>query len=97
MLCRVVLVLQAAGLDGHSFDVLPPLQNFELSPKIGVCRSDVRQALMEAAVVVLIDEGRDLGFQVSRQEVVFQQDAVLENGGAKVDHGGGGIVLLRAA
>jgi hypothetical protein len=33
---------------------------------------------MAAAVVVVIDEGADLPFEVSRQEVVFQQDAVLQ-------------------
>ena len=29
-------------------------------------------------MVVVIDEGLDLGLEIARQEVVFQQDAVLE-------------------
>ena len=38
---------------------------------------DVVQALVVALVIVMIDEGFDLGFEVTRPEVVFQQDAVL--------------------
>ena len=30
-------------------------------------------------VIVVIDEGFDLSFEVTRQEVVFQQDAVLQS------------------
>ena len=33
---------------------------------------------MLALAVVVIDEGFDLCFEIARQEVVFQQDAVLE-------------------
>jgi hypothetical protein len=32
-----------------------------------------------AAVVVMIDERRDLPFEITWQEVVFQQDAVLQS------------------
>ena len=33
---------------------------------------------MVAAVVVVGDERRDLGFEIAGQEVIFQQDAVFE-------------------
>lgn len=33
---------------------------------------------MVAAVVVMIDEARDLSFEIARQEVVLEQDAVLQ-------------------
>ena len=33
---------------------------------------------MVTLVVVVIDEGFDLCFEIARQEVVFQQDAVLQ-------------------
>ena len=33
---------------------------------------------MVAPVVVVLNEGRDLRLKVARQEVVFEQDAVLE-------------------
>jgi hypothetical protein len=36
------------------------------------------EALVVALVVVVTDERIDLRFEVSRQEVVFQQDAVLQ-------------------
>jgi hypothetical protein len=29
-------------------------------------------------VIVVVDEDRDLGFEITGQEVIFQQDAVLE-------------------
>lgn len=38
---------------------------------------DVVEALVVSLVVVVIDKGFDLGFEITRQEVVFQQDAVL--------------------
>ncbi len=31
---------------------------------------------MISLVIVVVDEGFDLGFEITRQEVVFQQDAV---------------------
>ena len=34
---------------------------------------------MVTLVVVVIDEGFDLRFEIARQEVVFQQDAVLQS------------------
>ena len=34
---------------------------------------------MVALVVVMIDKGLDLGFEIAGQEVVFQQDAVLQS------------------
>ena len=33
---------------------------------------------MVAPVIVMLDERLDLGFEIARQEVVFQQDAVLQ-------------------
>jgi hypothetical protein len=45
---------------------------------IDVGGREVDEALVVAAIVVVIDEGGDLPFEVSRQEVVFQQDAVLQ-------------------
>jgi len=34
---------------------------------------------MVSLMIVVIDEGRDLGFEIARQEVVFQQDAILQS------------------
>ena len=33
---------------------------------------------MVAPMIVVLDEGGDLGFEIARQEVVFEQDAVLQ-------------------
>ncbi len=33
---------------------------------------------MVSAMIVMLDEGRDLGFEVFPEEVVFQKDAVLQ-------------------
>ena len=44
-------------------------------PEVDICRCDVVQALVVTLVVVVIDEG----FEIARQEVVFQQDAVVQS------------------
>lgn len=41
------------------------------APGVDVGRREVFQALMIALVVVMTDEGRDLVFQITRQEVVL--------------------------
>ncbi|SIT17009.1 hypothetical protein SAMN05421772_1301, partial [Paracoccus saliphilus] len=33
---------------------------------------------MVSPVIVMFDEGLDLGFEIAREEIVFQQDAVFE-------------------
>ena len=43
---------------------------------IGGC--DVVQALVVTLVVIMSDEGRDVRFEITWQEVVFQQNAVLQ-------------------
>ena len=48
------------------------------APKVDVSGSQVLQALVIAVMVIMLDEGFDLHLQVTGQEVVFQQDAVLE-------------------
>ena len=57
---------------------MSPFDDCGVSPEVGVSRGDVADTLMVAVVVVVIDEGADLAFQITRQEVVLQQDAVLQ-------------------
>ena len=52
---------------------------------------------MVALMVVMIDEGFDLGFEIAGQEVVFQQDAVLEGLVPALDLALGLRVIRRAA
>jgi len=47
-------------------------------PEVDVCGGEIVDALVVAAVIVMIDERLNLRFQVGREEVVFQQDAVLQ-------------------
>jgi len=70
--------MQAAVFERHSFDLLPLFGNDLAAAKTGVGRRGVVEALVAALVVVVIDKGSDLGFKVSRQEVVFQQNAFIQ-------------------
>ena len=79
MLCGNLTVLQASTFDGLSFDPFSLLDDGLGPPEVGVGRRHVTQALVVALVVVILDERLDLAFEVSRQEVVFQQDAVLQS------------------
>ena len=70
--------MQASRLECLPFDPFPLLQNGFVAPEVDVGGCDVVQALVIALVIVVIDEGFNLGFEIARQEVVFQQDPVLQ-------------------
>jgi len=70
-------MLQAALSDCLFLDPLSFSQNGFVTAEVDVSRCDVAQALVVALVVVVIDEGPDLGLKVARQEIVFEQNAVL--------------------
>ena len=78
MLCGELAVLPAAMLDGLSFDPFALFDDGCGPAEVGVCRGHVVEALMIAPVIVMPDEGGDLGLQIAGQEVVLEQDAVLE-------------------
>ncbi len=46
--------------------------------EVDVGWGEIIEALVIAPMVIEVDEGRDLGFEIAGQEVVLQQDAVLE-------------------
>jgi CO/xanthine dehydrogenase Mo-binding subunit len=48
------------------------------SRQVDVGWRQVADALVISQVIVVGDEGRDLGFEIARQVIVFEQDAVLE-------------------
>jgi len=50
--------------------------------EVGVGGRHVAQRFVVALVVVVLDEGFDLGFEVAGQVVILQQDAVLQGGAA---------------
>src|SRR5690606_16867524 len=79
ILCGELAVLQAPLFDGLS---LYPFALFDDGfglAKVGIGGCHVVQALMVSPVIVVFDEGLDLGFEIARQEVVFQQDAIFES------------------
>ena len=77
-LSRFGLVVQAALSDGFSFDPFTFEQDCLAAPEVDVGRSEIVEALVVSPMIVMLDESRDLGFEVLLEEVVFQQDAVLQ-------------------
>lgn len=69
---------QAALLNGSSFDALAFEQNRLLSAKIDIRRRQIVDALMIAAMILVLDESLDVGFDIPRQIIVFQQDLVFQ-------------------
>ena len=67
------VMLQTNICDGLAFeeDGLGP-------PEVDVSRSEIAEALVIASMVVALDEGRDLAFEIAGQVVVLKQDSVLE-------------------
>ena len=78
MLCGELAVLQAPMFDGLSLDPFALFDDGFSPSEVGIGGRHVVQALVVTLMVVVFDEGLDLAFEVSRQEVVFQQDAVLQ-------------------
>ena len=70
-------VLQAQMFDGLSLDPFALFDDVAGPAEVGVGGRHVLQALVVTPVIVVFDEGLDLGLKVAGQEVVFQQDAVL--------------------
>ena len=68
---------QAPFVHGVLFDLLSLFQDLLCPSEADISRCQVAQALMVSVVVVVRDEGFDLGFEIAGQEVVLQQDAVL--------------------
>src|ERR1700739_2401190 len=72
------VVLQATVGNGLSFDPLSFGEDSGAAPAVDVGGGEIADALVISTVVVVFDESRNLSFQIARQKVVFQQDAVFE-------------------
>ncbi len=72
MLCGQLAVLQAPMFDGLSFDPFTLLDDGCRPAEVGIGGRHVVQALVVSAMVVVLDEGLDLGLEVAGQEVVLQ-------------------------
>ena len=78
MLGGELAVLQAPMFDGLSLDPFAQFDDCRSPAEVGVGRRHVGQALVVSLVIVVLDEGLDVSFEVAGQEVVFQQDAVFQ-------------------
>jgi len=78
MLGCLPLVQQAAIDDCLLFDPFSFDENGLALAEVDVSGRQVANALMISQVIVIGDEGLDLGFEIARQIIVFEQDPVLE-------------------
>ncbi len=78
MLGGDLAVLQAPMFDGLSLDPFTLFDDGWCPAEVGVGGRHIVQALVVALVVVVLDEGLDLRFEITGQEVVLQQDAVFQ-------------------
>ena len=69
---------QAAVLNGQFLNLFPGLEDGLTAAEVDIGGGQVAEALVVAAVVVVLDEGCDGGLELARQEVVLEQNAVLQ-------------------
>lgn len=70
--------MQASRFERFSFDPFSLFWNGFVTPEVDFGRVDVVDALVAALMIVVVDEVFDLSFEITRQGVVFEQDAVLQ-------------------
>jgi hypothetical protein len=78
MLSGDAAVQQAPMLDGFAFDPFSVFDDGRGPSEVGVGWCHIVEAFVIAPMVVVLDEGLDLAFEITGQEVIFEQDAVLE-------------------
>ena len=71
-------MLQAAMFDGDALNAGTFGEDGFIPSEVGVRRCHIAQAFVVAVMIIVLDEGLDLGFEVTGQEVVFKQDAVFQ-------------------
>ena len=69
---------QASICDGFAFDPFSFQQDGLPASEVSISWDQIVDALVIAQMVAVRDEGVDLGFEILREEVVLQQNAVLE-------------------
>ena len=71
-------MLQASQFHGPLLDPFSLQQDGLAAPEVDVGGCEIVEALVIAAMIISLDEGSDLRFEIAWQEVVLQEDAVLE-------------------
>jgi len=74
-LSRFGLVVQAVLYDDISFVSFTFEQDGLAASDVDFGQDEIVEALAVSSTIVMLDEGRDLGFEILMEEVVFQQDA----------------------
>jgi hypothetical protein len=64
-LCGIQLMLQTTICDGQAFDPFAFEEDRLGPPEVDVSRSEIVEALVIAGMVVVLDEGRDLAFEIA--------------------------------
>ena len=72
------LMLQATVCECLALDPFAFEEDGLGSSEVDVGRGEITQALVIAGIVVVLDEGRDLAFEIAGQVIMLKQDAVLE-------------------
>jgi hypothetical protein len=72
-------------LDGVSLDAGALGEDLMAATKVDIDGREIVDALVVAAMVVVLDEGFDLGLEVAEQVVVFLADAVLQGSVSTLD------------
>jgi hypothetical protein len=65
------VVLQSSLLDGVAFDPFSLQEDGPVSAEVDVGGRQVLEAFVIAPVIVVLDEARDLGFEIARQVIVI--------------------------
>ena len=71
-------MLQATVCDGSKLDAFAFCEDRLGSAEVEVSRREVADALMIAEVIVVLDKGGDLSFEIARQVIVVEQNAVFQ-------------------
>ena len=71
MLGGLLLVQQAAVLHCQFLDLCPPFDDCGVASEVDIGGCDVTEALVVAVIVVMVDEGVDLGLEIAGQVIVL--------------------------
>ncbi len=71
-------MLQSPVLDSPPFDSFSSSEDGFRTAKVHIRRRQVPQALVVAPVIVIVDKSVDVHFEIARQVVMLQQNAILE-------------------
>ena len=88
---------RAPMLVAFPLDPFPFPKDGLVAPEVDVGGREFAEALVVAAVVVMLDEGVDLDLEIARQEGALEQDAVLQRLVPPLDLALGHRMMRRAA